>query len=65
MSDERRYIVMTDKPRILKHGAGWMCVGLQRSSPRWWFRRQSVVTRYGVSPQHAFNFWHLAMNVQT
>jgi len=60
MSDQGRFIVMTSKPRILRHHNGWMCVGLQRVTPRWWFRRERLVTRYGVNPQHAFNTWMLA-----
>jgi len=52
--------VATTKPRILRHHNGWMCVGLQRSTPRWWFRRHRLVTRYGVTPSAAFNAWRLA-----
>lgn len=62
MSDSGRFIVVTSKPRILRHHSGWMCVGLQRVTPRWWFRRERLVTRYGVTPQHAFNTWLLALD---
>jgi len=58
--DNGRWIVATTKPRILRHHNGWMCVGLQRSTPRWWFRRHRLVTRYGVTPSAAFNAWRLA-----
>ena len=60
MSDRRSFIVVTTKPRIFRHGDGWMCVGLQRATPRWWLRRDRPVTRHGVSPRHAFNMWLLA-----
>ena len=62
MSDHGRFIVVTAKPRLLRHHNGWMCVGLQRITPRWWFRRERMVTRFGVSPKHAFYTWLLALD---
>ena len=58
MSAHGRLIFAKYKPRILRHDRMWICVGLRRA--RWWWQSDSVVMRYGLSPQNAFSTWKLA-----
>ena len=47
------------KPRLLKRERGWLCIGLKRTVPAWWFLRpvSPLVERYGSSPEDAYALW--------
>jgi hypothetical protein len=53
----RAFILLSEKPRILKQGRLWMCTGL-KPRRRWFLRRELLpVTQYGASPFDAYSKW--------
>ena len=56
----RAFIEVTEKPRLIKSGAGWICVGMVR--PRWWrfWAEPAIITWHGDNPWIAWHGWTFA-----
>jgi hypothetical protein len=56
----RSFIEVAEKPRLIKAGAMWMCVGIAR--PKWWrfWADPVIVTWRGSSPLVAWHGWVFA-----
>ena len=59
MAEEGRCVQVDYKPRLLKCERGWLCVGLKRTVPAWWFPRRvsPLVQANGSSPEEAYALW--------
>jgi hypothetical protein len=47
-----RFIEATNKPRLLKQGRAWLCMGMRR---RWISRK--FVMKFGDTPHSAYEAW--------
>lgn len=51
-----RLVKLSTKPRLVRNGRGWACIGLVKQRG-WWNRMPETLVRHEVTPEHAWRQW--------